>query len=57
MAYISTEEVKRIREGIKFVFKPVKGLKFSIRRRHSSTVVVEALKGPLKVDVGFHLNL
>ena len=47
MAYISAEEVKKIREKIK---KEFKNFKFSITKEHSMTVNVDILEG----DIDFY---
>lgn len=44
MPYISSERVKKIREDIKKTFP---AFKFSITTRHSSTVVINILEGPI----------
>ena len=43
MPYISSERVKEIRTAVK---KQFPGFKFSIRRHHHSTVIVEILQAP-----------
>ncbi len=48
MAYISTQEVKEIRENLKKEFPT---LKFSVKREHYSKVVVSILHGD--IDFGF----
>lgn len=45
MAYITTEEVKEIREEIKQAFP--KNFKFSVSREHSSVVNVALMESPL----------
>ena len=46
MAYISKEEVKVIRNGIKSVFPSKEGYKFSIRGRDSSSIDIVLVKSP-----------
>lgn len=50
MAYISTEEMKSIREEVKKVLTPKDGFKISISRRHYSVVVVRLVKSPLPIN-------
>lgn len=51
MAYISTEEVKEIRNNIKKQFPAKDGWKFSIKKRHHSTVCVAIVKAPHNFDL------
>ncbi len=44
MGYIEKEKVKEIREKIKKTFP---NFKFSVVRRHSSTIKIDILKGPI----------
>lgn len=46
MAFISTEEVKQIRQNIKKLYPAKKGWKFSITRRHGSEICIAILQGP-----------
>jgi hypothetical protein len=50
MGYISTQEVKAIREEIKKVLTAKDGFKLSISRRHYSVVVVKLIKSPLEIN-------
>jgi hypothetical protein len=56
MAYISTEEIKVMREALKNEFngKNNRKLKFSITRQHYSTVVVSIMEGNLDFKVENH---
>ena len=47
MAYITTEQVKEIRNNIKVKFPTKKGWKFSVRRNHYSEISVEIMKSPI----------
>jgi hypothetical protein len=55
MAYISTEEIKEMREALKNEFngKNNRKLKLSITRRHYSTVVVSIMEGDLEFKEGY----
>jgi hypothetical protein len=55
MAYISTEEIKEMREALKNEFngKNNRKLKLSITRRHYSTVVVSIMEGDLEFKQGY----
>tara|TARA_B100001059_G_C17764833_1_gene544996 strand:+ start:113 stop:532 length:420 start_codon:yes stop_codon:yes gene_type:complete len=48
MAYLSKEELKKMRDNIKKVFPAKEGWKLSIRNRNHSTVCVDLLKGNFK---------
>ena len=48
MAYISTEQVKEIRDSLKREFPAKDGWKFSVRREHASSVTVAVLAGPIE---------
>lgn len=50
MAYLSKEELKKMRDNIKKVFPAKEGWKMSIRNRNHSTVCVDLLKGNFKDD-------
>lgn len=50
MAYISTEEVKKIRQEIKKEFSSKDGWKFSIRTVHYSKIIVAILESKLNLD-------
>lgn len=50
MAYISTEEVKEIRNNIKKLFPSKEGWKLSVTRRHHSEVSVIFLEAPINLD-------
>lgn len=50
MGYISTQEVKEIRNKLKETFTSKEGFKLSVKRYHYSTVCVTILKSPLKFD-------
>ena len=62
MAYVNKEKTKQVREDLKKEFPVKDGWKFSVRKEHSSTVIVSILKAP--VDFGttheqlnhYHLN-
>lgn len=47
MAYMSTEEVKEIRDRLKKKFPAKSGWKLSVTRQHHSTVCVSILEAPL----------
>ncbi len=47
MAYISTEEVKVIREELKAAFPASEGWKFSVVRDHHSSVTVAIMEAPI----------
>jgi len=47
MPYISTEEVKKIREDLKRVFPKYR---FSVTKEHHSSVHIAVLKGPLAIE-------
>jgi len=49
MAYISTKQVSEIRNDIKSLFKSSQGWRFSISRRHYSTVVINILSAPIEL--------
>ena len=49
MAYISTQEVKEIRNNLK---KEFPNLKFSVKREHFSKIVVSIIEG--NIDFGFN---
>ena len=51
MAYISTQEVKAIREEIKKVLTAKDGFKFSISREHYYGVRIVLLQTPLEMDL------
>lgn len=48
MAYISSEQVKEMREKIKELFPTKNGWKFSIRRLHHSTVSLTIERAPVR---------
>jgi hypothetical protein len=50
MAYISTEEVKEIRDQLKKEFPVKKGWKLSVRGENYTTVRVSFLKAPINLD-------
>lgn len=50
MAYISSEQVKEIRNEIKKVLTAKDGFKLSITKRHSSTICVQLLQSPIAID-------
>jgi len=50
MAYISTEEVKIIRNKIKEAFPTKKGWQFSIRREHHTALRVNILEAPIDLE-------
>lgn len=47
MAYITSEQVKEIREHIKKKFPSSNGWKFSIKKENHSSVRIEVLQGPV----------
>lgn len=49
MAYISTSEVKVIRDELKSLFQSKKGWKLSISREHSSCLNVKILAAPVEL--------
>lgn len=51
MGYISTEQVKAIREEVKKVLTAKDGFKFSISREHYYGVRIVLLQTPLEMDV------
>lgn len=53
MAYISTEEVKAIRENFKKEFTTKDGWKFSIKRENYSNVQITILKAPVNL-IGYY---
>jgi len=53
MAYISTEEVKEIRNKIKEAFKGT-GFKFSVKQRHHSSLYVTVKEGPIDFNIDKH---
>jgi hypothetical protein len=50
MAYITTEQVKEIREALKKKFPSNKGWKFSVTREHRSGVKITVISGPANFD-------
>ena len=52
MPYISTEKISEIREKIKKEFPSKDGWKFSITRRHHSTVNVDIMSAPFDLIPG-----
>ena len=50
MAYITTEDVKAIREELKAAFP---AMRFSVRRDHYSAVIVSIMKGPKELETLF----
>jgi|TARA_Y100001938_G_scaffold148249_1_gene231392 hypothetical protein len=52
MAYITTEQVKEIRNKIKEQFPTKEGWKFSIRRNHYSEISVDIMKAPINLLEG-----
>ncbi len=50
MAYISTEDVKIIRNKIKEEFSTKNGWKFSIQRQHYTTINVSIIEAPLDLE-------
>lgn len=49
MAYISKEDVKKIRENLKSLYPRKQGYKISVTRRNSMEVVVALMEGPHEV--------
>jgi len=49
MGYISTEQVKAVREEIKKVLRPQDGFKISVTREHYSTIRVALMVTPLEL--------
>lgn len=49
MAYVSTVEMKKIRQEIKNTFLSKEGFKFSVKREHYSVIRIELLKCPLEI--------
>ena len=61
MAYISKEEVQKIRTELKKRFSAKDGWKLSIRTRHSSTVCVSFMESPVnlvdeKLGTSYRIN-
>lgn len=50
MAYITTEQVAEIRNNLKAAFPSKDGWKFSVRRKHGSSVDVTILSGPMNFE-------
>lgn len=50
MAYISTEEVKAIRDDLKIKFPRKEGWKLSVTRKHGSSIVISFMEAPVNLD-------
>ena len=53
MSYVSTEQVKEVRNLIKKVMPVKDGFKFSVTREHYSTVKVAIMKSPIEFPKGY----
>jgi hypothetical protein len=53
MAYISTDEIKEIRNELK---RALPSYKFSVTRRHHSTAVVSVMEGPIDLTEEGQIN-